>query len=118
MPIGHSKSAGGNIEYGNARVLFPVEEVDATVYQYRDAELALNDVNGEDVIIVSPTSLATGYFLGQHTLTAIPVESLAPLIRTKIGEALNAPIETFELIQIGKRNSKKPNRSLTEFTGA
>ena len=118
MLKGNFKSAGASIEYGAAGCLFPVDELDATVFQYRDAQLALDDVDGSDVIVVAPTSLATSYFLTQHALTAIRVDSLSTAVRTQIDAALDARIDTFELIQIGKWNSTSANHSLAEFTDA
>ena len=114
----HFESAGASIEYGDAGCLFPVDKLDATVRQYRDAQLALDDVDGSNVIVVAPTSLATSYFLTQHALTAIPVESLPTAVHTEIGDVLEAPLDTFDFIQIGKWNSTSTNRSLAEFTDA
>ncbi|WP_066415216.1 hypothetical protein [Halorubrum aethiopicum] len=118
MSKGHFGSAGASIEYGAAGCLFPVDDLDATVRQYRDAQLALNDVDGEDVIVVAPTNLATSYFLTQHALTAIPVDSLPTAVHTEVGDVLEAPLDTFDLIQIGKWNSTSTNHSLAEFTDA
>ncbi|SFR53412.1 hypothetical protein [Halogeometricum limi] len=118
MPIGHFESAGESIEYGAAGCLFPVDELDATVLQYRDAQLALDDVDGSNVIVVAPTSLATSYSLTQHALTAIPVDSFSTAVQTQLSNELDDPLDTFELIQIGKRNRDSPNHSLTEFTTA
>lgn len=116
MLKGHFESAGASIEYGAADCLFPVDELDATVLQYRDAQLALNDVDGSNVIVVSPTSLATSYFLTQHALTAIRVDSLSTAVRDQLANALDARLDTFELVQIGKWNSNSLNHSLAEFT--
>jgi len=118
MLKGHFTSAGAVIDYGDAAGLFPVVELDATVLQYRDAQLALDDVDGSDVIVVGPTSLATSYFLTQHALTAIPVETLPEAVRARLDDEIPAPIETFELIQVGKWNTDNPNHSLAEFTNA
>ncbi|SDY97505.1 hypothetical protein [Halopenitus persicus] len=118
MSKGHFGSAGASIEYGAAGCLFPVDDLDATVRQYRDAQLALNDVDGEDVIVVAPTSLATSYFLTQHALTAIPVDSLPTAIQTQIAGEIDGALDSFDLIQIGKWNSDSPNHSLTEFADA
>ena len=118
MLNGHFESAGASIEYGAAGCLFPVEELDATVLQYRDAQLALDDVDGSNVIVVAPTSLATSYFLTQHALTAIRVDSLPTAVRTQIAAALDTRLDTFELIQIGKWNSNSTNHSLAEFADA
>lgn len=102
MLKGHFESAGATLEYGDARELFPVDSLDATVYQSRDAEITLDSVAGADVIIVAPTSLATSYFLTQHVLTVIAVDSLSPAVQSELDDALDAPIQTFELIQIGR----------------
>jgi hypothetical protein len=118
MLKGHFESAGASVEYGNLDCLFPVDELETTVLQYRDAQLALEAVDGAKVIVVSPTSLATSYFLTQHALTAIPVDSLSAEVRTQIAATLDARLDTFELIQIGKWNSNRANHSLTEFTDA
>ena len=118
MLKGHFESAEASIEYGAAGCLFPVDELDATVLQHRDAQLALDDVDGSNVIVVAPTNLATSYFLTQHALTAIPVDSLSTAVRTQIAAALDARLDTFELIQIGKWNSDSTNHSLVEFTDA
>lgn len=118
MLKGHFSSAGASVEYGDSECLFPVGELDATVLQYRDAQLALEDVDGSNVIVVAPTNLATSYFLTQHALTAIRVDGLSTAVRTQIAAALDARIDTFELIQIGKWNSTSANHSLAEFTDA
>lgn len=115
MLKGHFDSAGASIDYGDATALFPVDELDATVFQYRDAQLALDEVNGVDVVVVAPTSLATSYRLTQHALTVIPVESLSTAVRTQIAAALDARLDTFELIQIEKWNTDSTNHSLAEF---
>jgi hypothetical protein len=116
MPEGHFESARASIEYGAAGCLFPVDELDATALQYRDAQIALDDVDGSDVIVIAPTSLATSYFLTQHALTAIPVDSLSTAVQTQLANELGDPVDTFELVQIGKWNRDSPNHSLTEFT--
>lgn len=118
MLKGHFGSAGASVEYGNAGCLFPIDELDAAVLQYRDAQLALDDVDGANVIVVAPTSLATSYSLTQHALTAIPVDSLPAAVQTQIAVELDGSLDTFEFIQIGKWNSDSPNNSLAEFTNA
>jgi hypothetical protein len=118
MLKGHFSSAGASVEYGDAKSLFPVGELDATVLQYRDAQLALDGVGGASVIVVAPTSLATSYHLTQHALTAVRVDSLPGAVRREIDAAIEAPIDAFELIQIGKWNSDSRNHSLAEFADA
>jgi len=118
MLKGHFGSAGVSIDYGNASSLFPVEELDATTHQYRDAQLALADTDSDSVIVVVPTSMATSYFLTQHALTAIVVDSLSPPVRSSLDDALEAPVEAFDLIQIGKWNTDSTNHSLNEFADA
>ncbi|GGL64345.1 hypothetical protein [Halocalculus aciditolerans] len=116
MLKGHFESAGASIAYGAAGCLFPVEDLDATVLQYRDAQLALDAVEGANVIIVAPTSLATSYGLTQHALTAIRIDSLPAPVRAQIAAALDVPLDTFELIQIGKWTRPSANHSLAEYT--
>jgi len=116
MLKGHFKSAEASIDYKDAAVLFPVDELDARVLQNRDAQLALYDADGADVIIVAPTSLATSYFLTQHALTAIPIESLSSEAKTHLADALAAPLDSFDFIQIGKWTTDNPNHSLSEFS--
>lgn len=118
MLRGYFESAGASIDYGDATALFPVDELDATVLQYRDAELALDDVDGAAVIVVAPTSLATSYALTQHALTAIPIESLLPTVQAQLDENSEESLEAFELIQIGKWNSDSTDHSLSEFADA
>ena len=114
----HFGLPGTSIEHGDASVLFPVDEIDATVFQRRDAELALADADGDNVIIIAPTSLAISYFLTQHPLTAIPVDELAPEVRSNLADALNLPTETFDFIQIGRWVTDSLDHSLSEYTDA
>lgn len=118
MLKGHFHSAGASIDYADARILFPVEALDAEVLQYRDAQIALDGADGADVIIVAPTSLATSYRLTQHPLTAIAVDSLHREMKEQLDEVLEAPLDSFDLIQIGKWHVDSPNHSLAEYTDA
>lgn len=118
MRNGHFQPAGTSIEHGDANVLFPVDEIDATVFQRRDAELALADVDGDNVIIIAPTSLASSYFLTQHPLTAIPVDEIALEVRSNLADALDPPTETFDFIQIGRWVTDSLDHSLSEYTDA
>lgn len=118
MLKGHSRSASASIPYGEVAVLPPVDELDAAVLQYRDAELALADAVGDDVIAISATSMATGYAIGQHPLTAIPVDSLPAAVKTEIDAALEASVDDFELIQISQWYADSSNHSLSEFGDA
>jgi len=111
----HSQSTGGSITYGEAEDLLPVEALDASVSQYRDAERAVDRVAADEVITVSPTSLATGYALGRHPLSAIDVASLPGSIAQEIDDALETSISEFELIKIGNSSTDSPNHSLAEF---
>ena len=118
MLKGHFESAGASIKYGAAGCLFPVDELDATVLQNRDAQIAFDDVDGSGVIVIAPTSLATSYFLTGYTLTAIPVDSLSAAVQTQLANELEDSLDMFEFIHIGKWNSTSANHSLAEFTDA
>lgn len=118
MLKGHFISARAAIDHGDANILFPIEEIDATVLQRREAERALADHDGADVIAIAPTSMASSYFLTQHALTAIPIDELSSPVKTQLADSLDAPIESFELIQVGKWTTDSPNHSLTEYADA
>ena len=114
----HPDRQEASVGYGAADCLFPVTELDATVRQQRDAELALDGVDRSAVLVVHPTSLATGCHLARHAHTAITVDSLPGAVQTQIDAALDRSLGTFELVQVGKGRSDSPNRSLAEFTTA
>lgn len=117
MHKGHFTSAAATIDHGDASILFPVEELDATVVQRRDAELALADSDGEDVVVIAPTSMASSYSLTQHVLTAIPIDDLSPTVKARLADTLDAPIESYDLIQVGKWTTDSSNHSLKEYAG-
>ena len=66
-------------------------------------------------LAVSPTGLASSYFLTQHPLTAIEVRSLSDTEYSSIAEETDIDLSRFELIQIGRGPSNLQNRSLSEF---
>lgn len=113
----HFYSTGASLDYGDATALFPVEGLDATVYTGRDAELALGDADGSSVVPVAPTSMATSYHLTQRPLAAISVESLPTDERAAVDAGIDAPIDAFDLLQVGKWTRERPDRSLAEFSG-
>jgi len=115
MSVGHFTDAGGYIDHGDASVLFPVEEIDATVHTYRDAELALKNTAADSVLVVRPTGFASSYALTQRPLTAIEVPSLDDELRELLGEGVDGDLSNFELIQVGKAVAPTKNRSLAEF---
>ena len=114
----HFKSAGASIDHGVASMLFPTTDLDAPVLQHRDAELVLGDTKSADVIVITPTSMASSYFLTQHPLTAIPVNELPPSVRSQLSKTLDAPLNSFEFIQIGRWITDSPNHSLDEYAKA
>jgi hypothetical protein len=115
MSMGHTSDAGGYLEYGEASVLLPVEDLNATVLTHRDAERALENASAETVLAVKPTGLASSYALTQRPLTAIVVASLGDELRERIEEAADADLANFEYIQVGRVTTPAQNRSLAEF---
>ncbi|QLC35261.1 hypothetical protein EFA46_013415 (plasmid) [Halarchaeum sp. CBA1220] len=118
MSKGHFGRSGGSIDHGDAAMLFPVEELDGTVLLGRDAELALGDVESERVIVIAPTGFGSSHFLISRPLTAIPVADLPAEVRSALDDALDAPIDSFAVIQIGTWTTDSPNHSLAEYTDA
>lgn len=115
MSVGHFYDAGGYVNHGDSSTLFPVESLSGEVYQYRDAEIRLQSEESEKIIVVSPTGLASSYFLNQHPLSAIELKSLPDAVRTSVRNKANLDISQFELIQIGLEPSNIQNRSLSEY---
>jgi hypothetical protein len=115
MSSEHFLTAGKYIKHGDASNLFPVESLSGEIFQYRDAEVRLQSVENEKVVAVSPTGLASSYFLTQHPLTAIEVRSLSDSKYSSIAEEADIDLSRFELIQIGRGPSNLQNRSLSEF---
>ena len=115
MSVGHFYTAGGYVEHGDASNLFPVESLSGEIYQYRDAEVKLQSVESKKVLVVSPTGLASSYFLTQHPLTATEVGSLSDAEYSSIAEDTDIDLSRFEFIQIGRNPSNLQNKSLTEF---
>jgi hypothetical protein len=115
MHKGHFTSGAATIDHGDANILFPVEELNGTVLQRRDAELALADSDGEDVVVIAPTSMASSYYLTQHALNAIPIDGLSATVKAQLAGYLDGAIESYDLIQVGKWTNDSPNHSLTEY---
>jgi hypothetical protein len=63
MPRAHYHDAGAYLDHSVVTLLFPVEDLDATVHTHRDAERVLASVSGDCVVAVRPTGLASSYAL-------------------------------------------------------
>jgi len=116
MSIGHYYDAGGYLDHGDASVLFPVEELAATVHTHRDAELVLTDADPESVLVVRPTGLASSYAITQSPLTAIEIASLNEDIVDYLRAGIDDPTR-FEYIQVGRTAKAAQNHSLAEYSG-
>ncbi len=103
------------VQFGVVSDLFPVAELDAPLIQNRDAQLRLEELDEEAIIVVAPESMATGYHLGSHELTLIAIEDLPEAQTRAVSEAVDGPIEAYSHIQLGKQIESGPNRSLSEF---
>lgn len=110
MSDNHSSWGKHTTPHGDASPLFPVEELDGDVHHRRDARLRLDEVDEDDIIGVAPTSMASGYFLGQHDLAAVEIATLPEAIR----ERLEFDTDEYELVRVGRRREFQ-NRSLSEF---
>ncbi|XGI84701.1 hypothetical protein ACEU6E_10740 (plasmid) [Halorutilales archaeon Cl-col2-1] len=115
MSVGHFYDAGGYVDHGDISDRIPVKALSAELHQYRNAELKLQEVKSEEVVAVSPTSLASSYFLTQHPLTAIEVESLPESVRASITEDEDIDLSQFEILQIGRQRRESQNRIISEF---
>jgi hypothetical protein len=102
MSGGHFTSAGGYIEHGDASVLFPLDELRASVHQHRAATIHLQSVDSENVLAIAPTSLASSYFLFAQPLTTIEIDTLPQEIRSRISTQADVEVDEFDVIQIGR----------------
>lgn len=116
MRIGHFYDAGGYVDHGDAASLFPVESLSGGVAQHRDAQIELDSVRSEEVLVVSPTGLASGHFLTQHPITAVEIDSLPPETTATIADRAAVDLDAFEVIQIGRRPAGVQNHSLGEYS--
>lgn len=115
MSVGHFYEAGGYVDHGGAKILLPVDELQATVHTHRDAEIALKNVPAETVLAVRPTGMASSYALTQRPLTAIEVDSLSKELSAQFNRLINDDLEQYALIQVGRQPHASQNRSLSEF---
>jgi len=91
-----------------------VKTLSAEVHQYRNAELKLQKVKSEKVVIVSPTILASSYFLTRHPLTAIEVESLPESVRASITDDGDIDLSRFKYSKSGgSRENPRTEASLS-----
>lgn len=115
MSVGHFYEAGGYVDHGDAKVLLPVDELQATVHTHRDAELALKDTPPAAVLAVRPTSMASSYALTQRPLAAIEIDSLSEELWAQFNRLIDDDLEQYALIQVGRQPHASQNRSLSEF---
>jgi hypothetical protein len=115
MQIENNSVEQPTIPHGDAVGLFPVEELNVSTIRNRDAVLALETVEKGDVLVVSPNGMASGYYLGGHPLTLLPVEALPAERRRELSDALDGSVQDFEYVCVGRRVESGPNHSLSEF---
>jgi len=106
------------IPYGAATCLFPVEDLDASLVQNRDAYRLLADRDTQSVVVVTPESTASGYLLAQLPLTLIFIETLPATHRREIAAALDESVTAYTHIQLGRAIKSGRNHSLSEFGAA
>ena len=115
MRIENNLAGQQTVSHGDAAGLFPVEELDVSTIRNREAVLALETVEKGDVLVVAPDGMASGYYLGGHPLTLLPVEALPVERKRELSDALDGSVEDFEYVRVGRRVESGPNHSLSEF---
>jgi hypothetical protein len=106
------------VPFGAVDGLFPVAELDAPIVQNRDAQLRLKELDEEAIIAIAPDGMATGYYLGAHELTLIPISELSPPLKQALSQAVDGSIEKYSHVQLGKHIESGANRTLSEFNSA
>jgi hypothetical protein len=115
MRIENNFAEQPTIIHGDAAGLFPVEELSVSTIRNREAVLALETVAEGDVLVVAPDGMASGYYLGEHPLTLIPVENLPTERKRELAGALDGSADDYEYIRVGRRVESGYNHSLSEF---
>lgn len=109
-------SHGGTIAYGDARPLFPVEDLVARVRSHRNAQLRLQRIGADTVIRVRPSGFASSHTLTQHPLTTIEIGRLPDDIRRSLAGTSALDLAAYSVIKIGRGVVNSENHSLDEFT--
>lgn len=115
MPIEHNTANRPTVPHGDALALLPVEDLGAPIVQDRDAQRVLDDVDEEDVLVVAPDGMASGYKLAQHPLTLVAVDGLGDERRAAFEAASGLSLDEFTHVQVGRTVRSGENRSLAEF---
>lgn len=118
MRIGNDFADRATIPYGVATCLVPVENLDASLVQNRDAYRLLAERDTQSVVVVTPESTASGYLLAQHPLTLLAIKTLPATHRREIAGALDESVDAYTHIQLGRTIESGRNHSLSEFGAA
>ena len=76
----------------------------------------MQEFDDDEVLVVTPDGMASGYFLGGHPLTLIAVNDLSTARKHELSQALDRSLTAYSHIQIGRNIESGLNRSLTEFS--
>lgn len=106
---------GETIQHDAAAPLFPLNQLEGTIYRYRDAELKRERANVSQIVTVGPTGFASSYFLAQHPLSLVELNTLSPTQRDELSAGTELDLDEFEFIQVGRNRTRPQNHSLSEY---
>ena len=115
MSSGNPPGTGETIQHDAATSLFPLDQLEGTIYRHRDAELKREKVNASQIVTVGPTSFASSYSLAQHPLTLVELDTLSSMQRDELSTGTELDLETFEFIQVGCNSTWSRDHSLSEY---
>lgn len=115
MSIENSYEGRETIQHDAAALLFPLNQLEGTLYRYRDAELERERANDSEIVTIGPTGFASSYFLAQHPLSLVELSTLPPTERDELSAGTGLDLDEFEFIQIGRNRTRPQNHSLNEY---
>lgn len=113
----NSESERPVLSHNEARPLFPLNTVPGTIYRHRDAEIRREQTPDHQIIPVSPTGMASGYFLKQHHGALIDIRSLSPEFRATLSDRGQVTLSRYRYIRVGSPRSSVRDHSLSEYGG-
>jgi|APHM01.1.fsa_nt_gi hypothetical protein len=102
------------VDHNQVSALFPVGHLpEDALTRHRDAFLLLEELDSLNIVGISPTGLASSYFLRQRPLTVINVEKLSPVKREIVSEASGYTCKNIYIL-LGSGGNYR-DHSLSEF---
>lgn len=115
MSSGNLHIRYASVPYGSVSELLPVETLSPAAYwQHDSAAERIQSASDSEIVAIAPESMATGYRLGQHPLTAIDLDSLSEARYERLDEGTRSELRGHSILVLGQFPDHE-NRTLREF---